>query len=34
MIRKVEQKDIRECVEVIRKSFGTVADEYRHCRRK
>ncbi len=28
MIRKVEQKDIRECVEVIRKSFGTVADAF------
>lgn len=28
MIRKVEQKDIKECVEVIRKSFGTVADEF------
>lgn len=28
MIRKVEQEDIRECVEVIRKSFATVADEF------
>ena len=28
MIRKVEQADIGECVEVIRKSFGTVADEF------
>ena len=28
MIRKVGQEDIRECVEVIRKSFGTVADEF------
>lgn len=28
MIKKVEQKDIRECVEVIRKSFATVADEF------
>ena len=28
MIRKAEQEDIRECVEVIRKSFVTVADEF------
>lgn len=28
MIRKVEQEDIKRCVEVIRKSFGTVADEF------
>ena len=28
MIRKVEQADVRECVEVIRKSFATVADEF------
>lgn len=28
MIRKVEQEDIKECVEVIRKSFSTVADEF------
>lgn len=28
MIKKVRQEDIRECVEVIRKSFGTVADEF------
>lgn len=27
MISEVEQKDIRECVDVIRKSFMTVADE-------
>lgn len=28
MIRMVEQKDIRECVKVIRRSFSTVADEF------
>lgn len=28
MIRKVEQKDIKECVDVIVKSFMTVADEF------
>lgn len=28
MIRKVEQEDIKRCVEVIRESFGTVADEF------
>ena len=28
MIRKVAQGDIKECVEVIRKSFSTVADEF------
>jgi len=28
MIRKVEQKDIKECVDVIVKSFTTVADEF------
>lgn len=28
MIKKVRTEDIRECVEVIRKSFGTVADEF------
>lgn len=28
MIKKVEQEDIKRCVEVIRKSFGTVADEF------
>jgi len=28
MIRKVDQKDIGECVDVIRKSFKTVADEF------
>jgi len=28
MIRQVEQKDIKECVEVIAKSFMTVADEF------
>ena len=27
MISEVEQKDIRECVDVIRKSFMTVADD-------
>jgi len=28
MIRKVVQEDIEKCVEVIRKSFSTVADEF------
>lgn len=28
MIKKVEQRDIRECVDVIRKSFATVADKF------
>ena len=28
MIRKVEEKDIEECVAVIRESFGTVAEEF------
>lgn len=28
MIRKVGQEDIEKCVEVIRKSFGTVAEEF------
>lgn len=28
MIRKVEQEDIKECVDVIVKSFMTVADEF------
>jgi len=28
MIRKVKQEDIGQCVEVIRKSFATVADEF------
>ena len=28
MIRKVKQEDIRQCVEVVRKSFATVADEF------
>lgn len=28
MIRKVEQKDIKECVDVIVKSFMTVADGF------
>lgn len=29
MIKEIEQKDIAECVKVIRESFKTVADEHR-----
>ena len=28
MIREMEAKDIKECVELIRNSFQTVADEF------
>ena len=28
MIRKAEKKDLEECVDVIRKSFKTIADEF------
>ncbi len=28
MIRKIEERDIEECVKVIRESFGTVAEEF------
>ena len=28
MIRAIEEKDIKECVNVIRKSFMTVAKQY------
>lgn len=28
MIRELEEKDIAECVKVIRESFGTVAEEF------
>ena len=28
MIKKVEEKDLAECVKLIRESFGTVADDF------
>ena len=28
MIREVEEKDLEECVELIRRSFGTVAEQF------
>ena len=28
MIREVEEKDLEECVELIRDSFGTVAKQF------
>lgn len=28
MIKKVEEKDVAECVKLIRESFGTVADDF------
>lgn len=28
MIRQIGEKEIKECVKVIRKSFATVADEF------
>ena len=34
MIREVNEKDVSECVKVIRDSFATVADEFGpwiHC---